>query len=331
LGRWQLITDLPRSVNTLVADPADPQILYASAGDMASGGAVYKSTDAGQTWQPASSGLPNEAVLALAFSPGAPATLYAATGISGEIFASVDGAASWSRLGNAGLWGGFYRQLYTAPSDKNVLFTIARPGGVARSDDGGYTWSPFGAGAPQDDAGEVYALSLAVDPTDAGVLYLGTGGWVGQGYGVYKSTDGGESWLAANQGMLDYRISALALDPTQPQTVYAGGDNGELFKSTDGGQTWRDLTESLQIQQYLNVRNIRAIVVDPAAPETVYLLGDFVGVMISNDGGLKWRALARPGEQDSPVFTAALIVPGAQPVLVVSLDNEGGCWRYAED
>jgi len=329
-GRWQPITDLPRDINTLVADPTDPQVFYASTGDLGSGGGVYKSTDGGQTWGAASSGLSNEAVLALAFSYDAPPTLYAVAGVSGEVFASVDGVANWTRLGNSGLWGGFYRRLYTAPGDEKVLFTVAHPGGVARSDDGGYTWLPFGEGLPQDESGEIYALSLAIDPTDANVIYLGTGGWVGQGYGVFKSTDGGETWSPANRGMLDYRISALAVDPTNPQTVYAGGDSGELFKSTDGGQSWQDLSENLRLYPYLNARTIRDIVINPAAPETVYLLGDVVGVMVSNDGGAKWRALAKPGEDDQPVFTAMAVTWEAQPVFVVGIENAGG-WRYAAD
>jgi photosystem II stability/assembly factor-like uncharacterized protein len=329
-GRWQPIADLPRGINTLVADPTDPQVFYASTGDLGSGGSVYKSTDGGQTWGAASSGLSNEVVLALALSHDMPPTLYAAAGGSGEVFVSVDGADNWARLGNSGLWSGFYCQLHTAPGDKNVLFAVARPGGVARSQDGGYTWLPFGEGLPKDESGEVYALSLAIDPTDANVIYVGTGGWVGQGHGVFKSIDGGETWSPANRGMLDYRISALAVNPTDPQTIYAGGDSGELFKSSDGGKSWQDLTENIRVHRYLNARTMRDIVIDPTAPETVYLLGDVVGVMVSYDGGRMWRALAKPSEDDQPVFSALAVAWEPEPVFIVAIEDAGG-WRYTEE
>jgi photosystem II stability/assembly factor-like uncharacterized protein len=78
----------------------------------------------------------------------------------------------------------------------------------------------------------VYALSI--DPTNPRVVFAGTG------TGVYKSTDGGESWRAVNRGLeLEERnwVSALSVDPTNPRVVFAGTDAG-VYKSDDGGATW---------------------------------------------------------------------------------------------
>ena len=144
---------------------------------------------------------------------------------------------------------------------------------MAHSHDGGYTWLPVGEGLPKDDSGEVSAQAIAIDPTDAHVVYLGTGWGSFNGNGVYKSTDGGETWSPANRGMLDYGITALAVNPADPQVVYAGGDGGELFKSTDGGQTWNDLTADLLPDQ----TGVREIVVDPAVTGVVYRLGEHEG------------------------------------------------------
>ncbi len=327
-ANWQRISDLPRQINTLVVDPANPQVLYAGAGDSGSGSGVYKSEDAGLTWYLAADGLPSEDVTALALSPDTPPMLYAAAGVRGDVYGSSDGAQSWTRLGDSGLFGFPNRRLVVSPDNGRVLFALGVANDIFRSNDGGHTWLPVSEGLPGDEH-STHALSLVIDPTNANVLYVGTGGFVGGGHGVYKSTDGGETWLPANRGMIDYRITALAVDPAQPQTIYAGGDGGELFKSTDGGQTWHDLTETLssQINDYSTIRDI---VVDPVTPETIYLLADKTGVLLSHDGGERWRLLGKPGEPDYPMFTALAIIFDPQPVLIIGIEGEGG-WRYAAD
>jgi hypothetical protein len=123
--------------------------------------------------------------------------------------------------------------------------------------------------------------------------------------------------------MVDYSITALAVDPVDPQIVYAGAHGGELFKSTDGGGSWSDLSAQLPEQT-----GVVAVVVDPAG--RLYLLCDRLGVLLSYDGGSSWRLLGKPGGLDYPTFSALLVVPQAQPVLFVGVADEG-VWRYASD
>ena len=327
-GVWQPISDLPRHINALVVDPNDPQVLYAGAGFSGAGSGVYKSEDAGLTWQKASSGLPSEDVRALAFSRTDPATLYAAVGRRGDLFASTDGAQSWTRLGNYEL-SGFQARLAVAPSDANVLFVTEDVRGLYRSLDGGYTWLSLKGGLPKDENDTVNVQSLAIDPADANVVYVGTGWGSSNGNGVYKSTDGGETWAPANRGMIDYGITALAVNPSDSQVIYAGGNGSELFKSTDSGENWTDLTDKLPIEKGPQ-QPIRDVAIDPDAPDTIYLLHERVGVLVSNDGGARWRLLGKPGEPDYPSFTAMAVIFDPQPVLVVGIRDEGG-WRYATD
>ena len=324
VGSWQPVPDLPRQINALVVDPTNPQVLYAGTGDTGSGSGVYKSEDAGLTWRLVANGLPSVDVEGLAFSRSDPPLLYATT--DHEAYASADGAESWTRLGEIGILGGFYHQLYVDPGDPARVFRVSRPGGIARSLDGGHTWLPLREGLPGDEHA-TFVLSLAIDPTEPNVVYAGTGGWVGNGHGVYKSMDGGDTWATANRGMIDYRISALAVVPQQPQTVYAGSDGGELFKSTDVGETWTDLTDRLP-PQIGSHHSIWHMALDPAKPETIYLLADGVGVLTSSDGGASWTPLGAPGEPQYPSFTAMAIMFGPQPTLVVGIEREGG-WRYA--
>lgn len=327
-GSWSPLADLPRQINTVIVDPANSEILYAGAGQNGSGSGVYKSEDAGLTWQLASTGLPDEDVTALAISRAEPPTVFAMVGVRGYVYASTDGAQSWKRVGNTDLFGGFERRLYSTATNAKLLFSLARPGGLARSRDDGRTWTPIDQGLPKDEH-EVHVLSMAIDPADVSVIYAGTGGFVGQGHGVYKSTDGGDTWAPINRGMIDYRITAIAVDPTNPQTIYAGSDAGELFKSVDAGQTWDDLTAQLPLRQESH-SSIEEIYLDPAKPGTLYLLCDRAGILVSSDGGQKWSALGMPGQSESQSLTTMTILSGPSPILFIGLEREGG-WRYAPD
>jgi photosystem II stability/assembly factor-like uncharacterized protein len=82
-----------KTVTALVSDPANPQVLYASSGD-----GVFKSPDAGTSWQPMNTGLRETQIVAVALNPVQPTHLYAASA-SGQIFRSTDGAATWQRQG----------------------------------------------------------------------------------------------------------------------------------------------------------------------------------------------------------------------------------------
>jgi photosystem II stability/assembly factor-like uncharacterized protein len=327
-GNWQRITDLPRQINALVADPANPHVLYAGTGSTGAGSGVYKSEDAGLTWRSVSAGLPSVDVMALAFSHDAPAVLYAAAGQN--VFASADGGASWSQQAKgAGNYRGF-GQIGVAPSDGKILYGLAVIEGAFRSDDEGRNWTAINRGLPKDNNGSYNVQSVVMDPADPNVVYVGTGWGSFGGNGVYKSTDGGENWTAANRGMIDYSITALAIDPSNSQTIYAGGNGGELFKSADGGTTWDSLTPKLPTASANSRSTLRAIILDPAAPQTVYVLDEREGVMVSADGGGTWRLLGKPANFDYLTFTALNVVFDPEPVLLAGIRGEGG-WRYATD
>lgn len=324
VGIWQKIDDFPLQVNTIVSDPTNLKVLYAG-----SEGGVYKSEDTGLTWQLITQTMLGDEVKALALTCDVPPTLYA--DVHGEIFASTDGAKSWNCMGYSGLWSGFRHRLIVAPSDQNVLFNIAIPGGVALSSDGGYNWQSVYKGLPKKEY-RAFALSLVIDPINKSVVYMGTGEWVGWGlgYGVYKSTDGGETWSPANRGIENYRIIALAIDPSEPQILYASEGGGKLFKSTDGGQNWKDITDKLPIHQDNSNPSIKEIVIDPAASKTIYLLREQLGVLVSNDGGVNWHIIGKPPvESKYNAFTMAIVFD-QQPVLIFGVEDEGG-WRYTTE
>ena len=189
-------------VTPIVMDPSNSNILYigtfASACDVdctnnvdpqiASG--VYKSTDGGANWLPASNGLPtypgSSAVydtLSLAIDPANPQTLWVSTisanfDVPGELYKTTDGGANWA-LSNSGITGPDVRALLVDPATPGTIYAAsgglgpANPGGVYKSTDGGATWMSMSVGLPAFSA-----LSLALDPIDPSVLYAGTSGGV---------------------------------------------------------------------------------------------------------------------------------------------------------
>jgi photosystem II stability/assembly factor-like uncharacterized protein len=322
-GNWQFLSGLPRYINDLVAEPQNPRRLYAGTGTTGSGSGVYKSEDGGVTWHLAVNGLPSEDVLALALSAAESPLLYALVGIRGDVYASEDGGQNWTLMGNSGLFGGFEHWLHVDAHHSNVIFALAKSGELRYSRDGGHVWLPFGEGLPRDEH-SIHVLALAFDPTDSNVIYVGTGGFVGGGHGVYKTVNGGQTWSAINQGMLDYRITALATDPNHPQTVYAGADDGTFFKTTNGGQTWSDLSANLPLARG-SYPTVRKIVVDRSG--MIFLMADRGGVFTSSDEGQTWQAWGSPSPDSD--YSAMVVDFGPELMLVIGTRRDGS-WRYGE-
>jgi photosystem II stability/assembly factor-like uncharacterized protein len=103
------------------------------------------------------------------------------------------------------------------------------------------------------------------------------------GYGVFKSTNAGKSWNACNTGITSLSVYVLAIDPTLPNTIYAGTSDDGVFKTTDGGQNWEstDLANS----------SISALVIDPQTPTTVYAGTRSGAIHKSTDAGGSWTAI----------------------------------------
>jgi photosystem II stability/assembly factor-like uncharacterized protein len=144
----------------------------------------------------------------------------------GGTFRSEDGGGTWAytwtpQTGHSNIWrvAGPGPRLYASGT-----------GGVFRSDDSGRTWTRTAA-----PTSEVRAL--AVDPTNADVVYAGS--WNAEG-GIFKTTDGGGAWTRVSNGLpARAGVAALAVDPTDPLHVAAATYWYGVYLSSDGGQTWK--------------------------------------------------------------------------------------------
>jgi len=204
--------------SALVQDPKDPAILYiATRGKSFAGQGVFKSTDAGASWAPANTGLYPE-VDCLAIDPDSGHLFAGLDGVPGSRFAlhrSVDGAASWVRVGE-GLPKARIKVLaFTGTGPSRNLFLGTEGAGVYRSDDDGANWKPVGSGLPEG------ANVTAIAADSAGTLYVGT-----YGGGVFLSSNGGDSWSALAEGLTSPWINALVLDPNDPRSLYVATSTG---------------------------------------------------------------------------------------------------------
>lgn len=219
--------------------------------------AVYKTTDGGQTWtRHALTGLPDNnemRVHAIAIDPHNPEVMYA-------------GPGTWDFTG-----GPEYGWLY-------------------RSLDGGEIWTPLTTTFPISPV-----TDIEIDPTDSQTIYVATGRRFGDstdhGAGVLKTTDGGVSWAFSNVGLAARSISRLAINPDDPQILYAGAvlrddlAHSGVYKSVDGGAHWEQLIGGLQIS---------GLVIDPLMTDTVYIGVYNDGLYRSDDAGATWAREGGP-------------------------------------
>jgi photosystem II stability/assembly factor-like uncharacterized protein len=167
------------------------------------------------------------------------------------------------------------------------------------------------------EGGDIWAL--AIDPANPAKLYAGT-----YGGGVFKSTDSGGTWTAANTGLTSLYVYTLAIDPSTPTSIYAG-THGGVFKSIDSGSTWVAVNTGL-MDLY-----VTALAIDPAVPATLYA-GTYVGAFKSTNSGITW-ASANTGLA-SPYIDALAIDPAAPATLyagtagpqVFKSTDSGGNW-----
>jgi len=237
----------------------------------ATGGGVWKTTDAGATWDPVG---------------------------DGQFATSSAGAVAQCEANPEVVWAGFGEVQFRG----NVI-----PGdGVYRSTDAGKTWVHRGLAS---STGQQMVGRIRIDPRDCQRVYvavLGDPYGPNQERGVFRSLDGGASWRKVL--FRDDRAGAvdLAIDPSDPRTLYAGfwqafrkewklesgGPGSGLFKSTDGGDTWTELTRrpGLPTTTWGKV----GVTVSGADPRRVYALveADQGGVFVSNDGGESWERVS---------------------------------------
>jgi hypothetical protein len=321
-------------------DPRTPTTLYA-----ASYVGVFKTTDAGETWN--LTGLASTTVYSIAIDPANPLNVYAGTDGEG-FYRSTDGGVSWSASDDEWMQGMVIYSVAVDPGDPQTLYAGGRRkdqdgavsgdwgGGVLKSSDAGTTWQAMNNGLPE---GWVY--SIVVDPTNPATVYAGT-----HSMGVFKSFDGGASWESKNVGLVtsghpfadNLRIRSLAINPHDSNNLIVAVWGGTGVLETDtGGDSWH-----VAGGQPLSAR-VRTVTYNPVSPALIYAGKVSRGVSQSGSQGTDsgWHRFpdqALGGWRDFPMVTAIEVNPidgttmfmGVYDLGILRSSDGGLTWKIVD-
>jgi len=323
--------------------PGRPHEFYIAAVD----GGIFKSEDTGRTWRPIFDDQPNASIGALAVAPSAPDTVYAGSGeglqrpdlsVGDGMYKTTDGGAHWAHLGLRD--GQQIAKIAVDPHDANRLFVavLGHPygpnaeRGVYRSTDGGATFrrvlfTDVNAGA----------FDVALDPHDARTVYATL--WAARqspwetaagdsfqlarsGSGIYKSTDGGDTWKRLEGGLPTVADGigrcAVAVAPSDSRRLYAAVDadkRGGIYRSDDAGASWRLTNASERVAERGD--DLATVGVDPSNADVVYETN--TTTYRSTDGGTTFQALrGAPGGDD---YHSIWIAPGDPRTILLGSDQ----------
>lgn len=322
--QWRSIGPFRGGRSTAVTGVASQPMVFYFGG---TGGGVWKTTDGGINWEPISDGsvFGTGSVGAIGLSDSDANTIYVGMGespIRGNVshgdgvYKSTDGGKTWKHIGLEDT-----RQISRIrvnPKNPDIVYVAAQghvwapnqQRGVFRSKDGGKTWEKILFRS--DKAG---ACDLIIDPTNPSVLYAGfwevyRKPWTmesgGSGSGIFKSTDGGDTWneITRNPGLPKGTIGivGITVSPANPDRLWAivEAEDGGVFRSDNGGKNWTRTNEQRNLRQ--RAWYYSRIYADPKNADTVYVLN--TGFYRSNDGGRTFSGIGVPHGDNHDLWIA---------------------------
>lgn len=214
------------------------------------------------------------------------------------------------------------------------LYARTDVGGVFKSDNGGENWQ-FISGYATTLSG-LYIQGLAIHPSNNNTVYIACGTsyrTTDEGRGVWKTTDGGNSWIHVLQNVnfsgnddIRWGGECITIDPVNPEIVYAGGRESGVYKSTNGGASWVVVAASNVVTGNISTITIRPGTSGNTAEIWVGSQGT-AGVWRSQNGGTSWTQLRTSGEVEGVVFRIAVKTDGTSFVAYnESLARYNGTW-----
>ena len=266
-------------VISLAIDPLLPANVYAGT----KGDAVFKSFNGGHQWISQRKGLEGVTITSVVheikFVPGSSQHIFAATSMG--VFETENAGETWAKRMDGMIEVLMVVAIDVDPNQPQTLYA-GTSGGVYRSLDGAKNWTKVNNGlVPPNVLKASRALSVVkikIDPHAPHTVYTATL------KGLFKTTNGGESWQRIGEALPDQFFSDLILDPRTPDVVYVASRAG-IHTSRDGGQTWDAVNEGLT-----NL-NIRALVISPMDPSTLYVGTNRAGLFRSHNEGRLWESL----------------------------------------
>jgi photosystem II stability/assembly factor-like uncharacterized protein len=322
----------------------------------ASGG-VWKSVNGGTTFKPVFDKQPVQSIGAVAIDPTNPKVVWVGTGepwtrnsvsVGDGVYKSIDGGENWTNVGLKA--SERIAKILVDPTDTNTVY-VAVPGklwsdsderGVYKTTDGGKTWAKILKGAN----GSTGCSMISMDRRNPKTIYAGMWdfrrkGWTFRsggdgpeapsGSGLFKSTDGGASWVELDEKSVKglppkpWGRVAVTVAPSKPEVVYAfieaAPPRNGLYRSDDGGRTWQALDRSQNmIWRPFYFANL---IVDPKDENKIYKPD--LSLIVSDDGGKSFSNISGGAHGD---FHDLWINPKNTDHLIVG--DDGGVW-YSYD
>ncbi|MGH9366277.1 MAG: hypothetical protein ACRD3M_01225 [Thermoanaerobaculia bacterium] len=260
----------------------------------------------------------DSALLPLAADPRDSLAVYA--GASSNLYKTLDGGTTWGIVGSLPAGSPVF-SLAIDPTGQRVYAGSQGVADVFRSVDGGSTWEALSFGGSLG----AYPRSLAVDPSNAGIVYAGLARDGLPGGSLLKSTDSGATWTATIAGLPTAgggpAVLAIVIDPQTPSVLYAGLDRSGVYKSVNGGIRW----EAAGLPSH----TVNGLAVDPTATSTLYA-ATAAGMFKTTDGASSWRE-SSSGLRDPGGSVLAMQAVAIDPIhpqtLYAGAAQMGGVYR----
>ncbi len=282
---------------------------------------LWQTSDLGESWLQRHRGLQNTVINDIKVHPRNPNILYLCAADNG-LMISDDSGKRWRRAMN-GVADGHAQEIEISAKNPSRLVLLMNPWHkkgkiyVYESRDSGLTWRDIGFPVPVETLPRLgyvdgLATNVELDPTSDDIIYVGT-----NGYGLYKTSDGGKTWSPMNRGLATPYLKgpgALRIHPRLPNILFASTQGG-IYKSTDGALSWRRVTKE--------ERFTFGMAIDPAAPSRILVGAAGNSMLLSNDEGNVWQEIHLPRAASPQLAVFAVAFHPQRPELVLA-----GTLRY---
>ena len=338
--RWRMIGPF-RAGRTVgaVGIPNQPNVFYIGVNN----GGVWKTTDAGRTWQPIFDDQPTGSIGDIALAPSNPNVIYVGSGeglqrpdlSTGDgMYKSTDGGKTWQHLGLRE--GQQIASIAVDPKDENRLFVavLGHPygpneeRGIYRSTDGGKSFERV---LYKDE--NTGAFQVEFDPNDSNIIYADlwagrqgpweNGAWQGKESGLFKSTDGGNTWNKLTKGLptIEQGLGRIGftISKSDSRKLYATVDANPQFAgiygSNDAGENWQKVNGDARL--WGRGSDFAEVKVHPTNPEIVFVAN--VASYKSTDGGKTFTGFkGAPGGDD---YHRIWINPESPDIMLFATDQ----------
>jgi len=297
-------------IQSLATHPTSSNIVFAGTYK----GGIYKSTNAGESWQASNGGvLNNHIIYDIEIDPSNPQRMFVVSRISdslvGYLARSMDGGINWTILltGNSFPEPDYFYDVDIDPNNSNLVYLTAHEHGFYKSVNGGVTFSPINTGVT-----DFSARSFAIDNAYAGLVY----GGVWHGDGVYRTWNGGASWVMSSAGLpMDVEVYRVYLDPfgRQQKRVFSCTYGNGLYSSDDFAASW--------VPRGLAGQRLYDFVIADGNPQRWYAATQNNGIFRSSSYGSNWNSIM--ADMRLTAITGLTVMPGEADVLAGAVYGQG--------